>query len=181
VSDVMAALAAAQAAKAAHREQRDEDSRAAHRLASQELRYARWVARGGVAAHEQALQEWDAKAQALRQAGFNPEEFTPKALKHAVSPYDANEVTGTNWASGGVALTGTTFTGSSGTATFDATDVSVATTTITNARGYLLYADALAGNNCLVLVNFGADYSTVAGTFSVTWHANGIFTVDLTP
>lgn len=100
---------------------------------------------------------------------------------YAVSPYDANEVTGTNWAAGGVALTGTTFTGASGTATFDATDVSVATTTLTNARGYLLYADALAGNNAIVLVNFGADYSTVAGTFAITWHANGIFTIDLTP
>lgn len=100
---------------------------------------------------------------------------------YAVSPYDANEVTGTNWASGGVALTGTTFTGASGSATFDATDVSVASTTLTNARGYLLYADALAGNNAIVLVNFGADYSTVAGTFAVTWHATGIFIVDLTP
>jgi hypothetical protein len=100
---------------------------------------------------------------------------------YAVAPYDANEVTGTNWASGGVALTGTTFTGAAGTATFDATDVSVANTTITNARAYLLYADALAGNNAIVLVNFGADYSTVAGTFAITWHVNGIFTVDLTP
>ena len=100
---------------------------------------------------------------------------------YAVSPYNANEVTGTNWASGGVALTGTTFTGASGTATFDATDVSVASTTLTNARGYLLYADALAGNNAIVLVNFGADYSTNNGTFAITWHANGIFTVDLTP
>jgi hypothetical protein len=98
-----------------------------------------------------------------------------------VSPYDANEVTGTNWAAGGVALTGTTFTGASGTATFDATDVSVANTTLTNARGYLLYADALAGNNAILLVNFGADYSTVAGTFAITWHANGIATIDLTP
>jgi hypothetical protein len=98
-----------------------------------------------------------------------------------VSPYDANEVTGTNWAAGGVALTGTTFTGASGTATFDATDVSVASTTLTNARGYLLYADALAGNNAIVLVNFGADYSTSNGTFAITWNASGIFTVDLTP
>jgi hypothetical protein len=98
-----------------------------------------------------------------------------------VAPYDANEVTGTNWAAGGVALTGTTFTGASGTATFDATDVSVATTTITNARCYLLYADVLAGNNAIVLVNFGADYSTVAGTFAITWNASGIFTLDLTP
>lgn len=100
---------------------------------------------------------------------------------YGVTPYDANEVTGTNWAAGGVALTGTTFTGASGTATFDATDVSVASTTLTNARGYLLYADALAGNNAIVLVNFGADYSTSNGTFAITWNASGIFTIDLTP
>lgn len=98
-----------------------------------------------------------------------------------VSPYDANEVTGTNWAAGGVALTGTSVTASSGSLIFDATDVSVATTTLTNARCYLLYADALAGNNAIVLVNFGADYSTVAGTFAITWAAGGIFALDLTP
>lgn len=100
---------------------------------------------------------------------------------YGVTPYDANEVTGTNWAAGGVALAGTTVAASSGTLVFDASDVSVATTTITNARGYLLYADALAGNNAIVLVNFGADYSTVAGTFAITWNASGIFVVDLTP
>lgn len=100
---------------------------------------------------------------------------------YGVTPYDANEVSGTNWAAGGVALAGTTFTGATGTATFDATDVSVATTTLTNARGGLIYADALAGNNAIVLVNFGADYSTVAGTFAVTWNASGIFYIDLTP
>lgn len=100
---------------------------------------------------------------------------------YAVAPYNANEVTGTNWASGGVALTGTTFTAGTGTAIFDATDVSVATTTLSNARCYLLYADALAGNNAIVLVNFGADYSTSAGTFAITWDAAGIFVIDLTP
>lgn len=98
-----------------------------------------------------------------------------------VSPYNANEVFGTNWATGGVALTGTTFTASSGTAVFDATDVSVASTTVSLARCYMLYADALAGNNSIVLVNFGADYSTVNGTFAITWDAAGIFVLDLTP
>ncbi len=95
--------------------------------------------------------------------------------------YATNEVTGTNWASGGVALTGTTLTASSGAMVFDATDVSVATTTISNARCYVLYADALAGNNLIALVNFGGDYSTVAGTFAITWDSGGIFSVDLTP
>src|SRR5687767_8680501 len=79
---------------------------------------------------------------------------------YGAAPYNANEVTGTNWASGGVALTGTTVSISSGTLILDATDVSVASTTLTAARCYLLYADASAGNEALVLVNFGADYST---------------------
>lgn len=97
------------------------------------------------------------------------------------APYNANEVFGTNWATGGVALTGTTVAASSGTLVFDATDVSVANTTLTNARAYLLYADALAGNNAICLVDFAADYSTVNGTFAITWAAGGIFVIDLTP
>lgn len=100
---------------------------------------------------------------------------------YGVSPYDANEVTGTNWAAGGVALTGTGLSAAGGVLTFDATDVSVATTTITDARGYLLYADALGGNNAILLVDFGDDYSTVAGTFAIVWNALGIFTIDLVP
>jgi hypothetical protein len=98
-----------------------------------------------------------------------------------VSPYDANEVSGTGWAAGGIALTGTNLAISSGTITFDATDVSQAGTTLTNARGYLLYADALAGNQAILLVNFGADYSTVSGTFAIVWNASGIATWDMTP
>lgn len=100
---------------------------------------------------------------------------------YGVAPYNANEVTGTNWAAGGVALTGTGFSAASGVLTFDATDVSVANTTLTAARGYLLYADALAGNNALLLVDFGQDYSTNNGTFAIVWAAGGIYTHDLVP
>jgi hypothetical protein len=100
---------------------------------------------------------------------------------YGVSPYDANEVSGTGWSAGGVALTGTTFTASGGTATFDATDVSEASTTLTAAMGGLIYADALAGNNAIVLVDFTTAYSTVNGTFAITWNASGIFTIDYTP
>lgn len=105
---------------------------------------------------------------------------------YGVAPYNANEVSGTGWAAGGVALTGTALDVSTtaGTLIFDATDVSVAGTTLTNARCYLLYADALAGNNAIVLVNFGADFSTVAGTFGIQWAApasGGVFNIDLTP
>ncbi len=100
---------------------------------------------------------------------------------YGVAPYSANEVTGTNWPSGGIALAGTTVAASSGTLVFDATDVSVASTTISGARGYLLYADALAGNNAILLVDFTQDYATSNGTFAITWSASGVAILDLTP
>lgn len=101
-----------------------------------------------------------------------------------------NEVSGTNWAAGGVALsaaaaggtsTSPTLTNSAGTMVYDMSDVSVASTTLTNAHGVMLYADALAGDNAIVLVNFGADFSTVAGTFGIQWAAGGVFSIDMVP
>lgn len=105
---------------------------------------------------------------------------------YGVGSYATNEVTGTNWASGGVALTTTAFdtATTSGTLIYTAANVSVASTTVTNARCYLLYADALAGNNAIALVNFTADFSTVNGTFGINWAAaasGGVFNIDLTP
>ncbi len=105
---------------------------------------------------------------------------------YGVAPYNANEVSGTGWAAGGVALTTTTLdiTTTSGTFVYDAADVSVASTTLTNARCALIYADALAGNDAFLLVNFAADFSTVNGTFGIQWAApasGGVFNIDMTP
>lgn len=105
---------------------------------------------------------------------------------YGVAPYDANEVSdGGNWPAGGVAITGTTWLATDAyQPDWDATDMSVASTTLTNIRAGLVYADALAGNNGIILIDFNADYSTVAGTIQVTWDtpANGaIFYLDLTP
>lgn len=93
-----------------------------------------------------------------------------------------NEVTGTNWPAGGVVLVGTTVSESpTGTLMWDATDVSVASATFSNARGAKIYADALAGNNYICGVNFGADFSPNNGTFQIQWASTGIFALDLTP
>jgi len=104
---------------------------------------------------------------------------------YGVTPYDANEVSGTGWAAGGVALTSTVFTEAvTGSAVFDAADVSEATTTLTSAMCGLIYADALVGNNAICLVDFVTAVSTVAGTLTITWTApgsGGIFNIDLTP
>lgn len=98
---------------------------------------------------------------------------------YGVAPYNANEVTGTGYTVGGATLLTATFTGASSVATFDAADVSWTTSTITAAKGALIYADALAGNQAIVLVNLGADYSTSAGTLAITWSASGIATFTL--
>lgn len=93
-----------------------------------------------------------------------------------------NEVTGTGWAAGGVAVTGTAVDESpTGSLRWDATDVSETGTTLSGVRGAKIYAAALAGDNLIVGIDFGQDYATTNGTFAIQWAAAGIFAIDLTP
>jgi hypothetical protein len=104
---------------------------------------------------------------------------------YGTGTYASNEVSGTGWAAGGVALTSTALAESvTGSIVWDAADVSQAGTTLTSAMGGLIYADALAGNNAILLVDFVTAVSTVSGTLTITWAApasGGIFNLDLTP
>jgi hypothetical protein len=95
----------------------------------------------------------------------------------------ANEVTGTNWAAGGVALTGTELTLSSGVLVFDATDISVASTTISNAMAAVLRTNvgSAATDQLVLLSDFVTAVSTSNGTFGIAWHATGIARLDYTP
>lgn len=101
---------------------------------------------------------------------------------YGVGAWASNEVAnGSGYTTGGAALTGTSFTHvSGGSCKFDATDSSWTTASFT-ARGCLIYADALAGNNAICAITFGADYTATSGTFAVTWNASGIFTIDFVP
>ncbi len=92
------------------------------------------------------------------------------------------EVSGTGYTAGGNVITSTTVTESPATVLmFDAADVSWPNSTITGARAALLYADALTApaDPALCVINFGADYSTNNGTFTIQWAAAGIFTWDV--
>jgi len=90
-----------------------------------------------------------------------------------------NEVTGTGWAAAQALVSPVlNLTVTTGFVTFDADNVSAATTTLTNVRGAISFDDTLAGDPLLHAVTFGADYSTVAGTFAITWAATGLFRVD---
>lgn len=98
------------------------------------------------------------------------------------SSYSAtNEVSGTGYTAGGNTLVSTTLVASGGNLTYDAADSTWTTSTITNARGAIIYADALVPKANIVAVNFGADYSTTAGTFTIQWNAAGIAVLDLVP
>lgn len=96
----------------------------------------------------------------------------------------ANERSGTGWAAGGVLLASkavTPATPAAGQLQFDAEDVIETGTTLTDIYGCLIYDDTVA-NNGIVAVQFsGAPYSTSAGTLTISWHANGIFYIDLVP
>jgi len=93
-----------------------------------------------------------------------------------------NEVTGTGYTAGGTVVTGTTYVHSAGgVTTFDATDTSWTTATISSIRGGVIYADALGGDNGICAVNFGGDFQVTAGTFTIQWNASGIFTIDYNP
>lgn len=101
---------------------------------------------------------------------------------YGAAPYNANEVSGTGYTAGGVLLTGTTVAESpTGTVRLDADDLVWSGATLTGIRGVLTYADALAGNNALMLHNLGQDYAVTAGTFTVQWPSGGYATIDLTP
>lgn len=107
---------------------------------------------------------------------------------------NTNEVSGTGWATGGVALSAaaagatstapTTTESPTGSLMYDMGDIAVSSTTLTNARAARIYADALTtptADALIVLINFGADYSTSNGVFGIQWAATGVFALDLTP
>ena len=77
------------------------------------------------------------------------------------------QVSGTNYSSGGAALTNVTPTTSGTTAIVDFADLTFGTATVT-ARGCLLYNTA-NGNKALCAINFGGDKTSTAGDFTVVF------------
>jgi hypothetical protein len=100
------------------------------------------------------------------------------------SDLEANEVSGSGYTAGGQTLTGTEVTLSSGVLTYDATDPSWATSTITDAMAAVGYFDrggATSADELVFLLDFVTAASSSGGTFLIELDASGIFTVDYTP
>lgn len=89
-----------------------------------------------------------------------------------------------NYTAGGETLTTTEITLSGGTLTYDAADVSWASSTISNAMagvGYFDRGGATTADELMFLSDFVTAASSSGGTFTIQWAAGGIFTVDYTP
>lgn len=106
--------------------------------------------------------------------------YTPNFGTHDFKSDVTNEVSGTGYDAGGKSLSSVTLTQSGGTITFDAANLTWASSTIT-ARGAVVYDDSLTNDPLICYIDFGADKSSSAGDFVLTFNASGIFTLDLTP
>lgn len=88
---------------------------------------------------------------------------------------------GNGYTTGGASLGSVTFGYTAGTNTWahDAADVSWTTATITarHAHEYDSTPGSSATNPLMSYQDFGADFSSSAGTFTIAWASAGIFTI----
>jgi hypothetical protein len=92
------------------------------------------------------------------------------------------EVAGAGYTAGGQVVVTPTFAVAGATAvlTYDLGDQIWASTSVT-ARGAIEYADALGTNDLLVGINFGSDFTSTAGTFTIQFAAGGVYTITFAP
>jgi hypothetical protein len=100
----------------------------------------------------------------------------------AAGIWDTGGVSDTNWPAAGNALVNDTFSGVTNAVMYDADNLShTGTVTLSNAVGCLVYDDTITAGTVAdqgVCYNwFGGAQSVTAGTFTIVWHANGIFRI----
>lgn len=112
--------------------------------------------------------------------------YTPDFDAHDFRNDVTNEVTGTNYTSGGVNLTTTEITlasPSAGSLKYDFDDPQWASSTIANAMALVFYFDvgSAATDQLLGLLDFVTAVSTSNGLLQVAIHSNGAVNLDYTP
>jgi hypothetical protein len=83
---------------------------------------------------------------------------------------------GNGYAVGGQTLSNVTWSRSGGTVTFDAEDPVWSSATFDSAYA-VIYDDTTANDVLVCLIDFGGTKSVSNGTFTVHFHADGIFTL----
>ena len=81
-----------------------------------------------------------------------------------------NQASGTNYTSGGAALTNINPTSSGTTAFTDFADLTFGTATVT-ARGCMIYNDTASGDPAVAVFDFGGDKTSTAGSFTIQFPA----------
>ncbi|WP_432112853.1 hypothetical protein [Streptomyces sp. S1] len=120
------------------------------------------------------------KDAALTSTGYNSGTWTSG---NAVNDSDGSD----DWPAAGIALSSKVLSDQgSGVFRFDAADTTHSNTvTITNAFGCLVYDDTITAGTggCadqgISYHSFGGAQSVTTGTFTVVWHANGLFQVSV--
>jgi hypothetical protein len=83
-----------------------------------------------------------------------------------------NEISGTGYSAGGVALANSTVATSGTTAYVDFDNPEWTSASFT-ARGALIYNDTTAGDNAIAVLDFGGDFTVSSGTFRIVFPAPG--------
>ncbi len=107
--------------------------------------------------------------------------YSPNQDTHEDFADVTNEVSGTGYTAGGVALASKAVTADNtdNEGVFDADDASWSASTIT-ARGAVLYKDTGTPSTSLLIcyIDFGSDKASSAGTFTLQWAAEGILNLN---
>lgn len=119
---------------------------------------------------------------ALTSTGYNSGTWLSTA---AVSDGDGSS----DWLAAGITLTSKVLSDQgSGVFRFDAADTTHSNTvTISNAYGCLVYDDTITAGTggCadqgITFHSFGGAQSVTTGTFTIVWHANGLFQISVGP
>lgn len=105
--------------------------------------------------------------------------YTPNQTGHSLKSSVTNELSaGSGYTTGGEALASKTYATSSLTTTFDAADTSWTSATFT-ARNAVIYDDTPTSpaDPLMSYIDFGADQTVSAGTFTLQYNASGIIAV----
>jgi hypothetical protein len=125
---------------------------------------------------------WDWDTDTIKVA-MTTSTFVPDIDVHDFFNDVTNEITGTGYTAGGATLASPTLTydTASDQIRLDAADTTWTTSTLTARIAVGYKSTGTASTSPLIFfVNFGADVSTTAGTFQITWDATGIFIIDVT-
>jgi len=104
--------------------------------------------------------------------------YTPNQDSHEDYADLTNECSGAGYTAGGATLANKAVTtdDTDNEGVFDADNVTWSSSTIASARGAVVYKDSGvdATSWLICYLDLGADYSSVAGDFTLTWDAEGI-------